>query len=232
MRSVESRPQIKQDGDHGLKILILSSSPRPDGNSTRLAKQVVSGVNNAGHHAMFRDLNTSVGGFLRDCRTCRRDDGSCGIQDRYRDLFLDEFLPADGVIFATPIYWYGMSAVLKAFFDRMFCYVAKSHPASSNNTHRIQNKRIGLVLSSEETFPTVSHGIVQQIQEYSRYTNSTFVGSVHGYGNARGDVERDPNNPMHAAYRFGQTFPTAHATDFKIDTHRSGVVWPRDEGHA
>ena len=60
----------------------------------------------------------------------------------------------------------------------------------------LQGKRIGLVLSSEETFPMVSGAVICQIQEFVRYTRSTFVGVVHGYGNARGDVLRDPGEPI------------------------------------
>ena len=85
--------------------------------------------------------------------------------------------------------------------------------------------RIGLVLSSEETFPMVSGAVICQIQEFSRYTRSDFVGVVHGYGNARGDVLRDPYEPMNAARRFGREFFTRHTSDYQIDTVRSGRVW-------
>ncbi|MEO0625304.1 MAG: flavodoxin family protein [Pseudomonadota bacterium] len=208
-----------------MKALVLSSSPRADGNSMQLARNAFAGLQDAGHDVSLHDLNATIGSFLNDCRRCRQLDGDCGIVDGFRDLFMDEFLPADGVIVATPIYWYGMSAQLKAFFDRMFCYVAASHPASSQVLSAIQGKRIGLVLSSEETFPTVSSGIVHQMQEFSRYTRSTFVGVVHGHGNARGDVHRDPRNPVQAAYQFGQTLFTSHATDFSIDTPRPSAMW-------
>ncbi|MEM9342156.1 MAG: flavodoxin family protein [Pseudomonadota bacterium] len=208
-----------------MKALVLSSSPRQDGNSALLARQVLAGLQKAGHDATFRDLNPILRGFLGDCRQCRRPDGSCGIDDGYRDLFLDHVLPADGLILSSPIYWYGMSAQLKAFFDRMFCYVAASHPASQRAVAGIQHKRIGLVLSSEETFPTVSHGIVHQMQEFCRYTSSTFVGVVHGHGNARGDVRRDPLDPMQAAHAFGRGLFDEHATDYKIDTPRPGKMW-------
>jgi hypothetical protein len=89
----------------------------------------------------------------------------------------------------------------------------------------MKGKRIGLALSSEETFPTVTAGIVHQLQEYSRYTHSDFVGAVHGIGNARSDVGKDPRDPLAAARRFGQHFFSAHAADYKIDTPRSGRVW-------
>ncbi|MEO0372241.1 MAG: flavodoxin family protein [Pseudomonadota bacterium] len=208
-----------------MNALVLTSSPRQNGNSTLLAQEGLSGLRAAGHVAELRDLNAVLSGFLRDCRQCRRADGCCGIEDGYEQLFFDAYLPADGVIFATPIYWYGMSAQLKAFFDRMFCYVAASYPGSPQVMRGIQGKRIGLLLSSEETFPAVSHGIVHQLQEFSRYTNATFAGVIHGHGNARGDVQCDPQNPKQAARAFGHGFFTRHATDYKIDTPRGGKMW-------
>ena len=87
-------------------------------------------------------------------------------------------------------------------------------------------KRIGLVLTSEETFPMVSGGVLSQIQEFSRYTHfSTFVGVVHGYGNARGDVLRDPGEPIKAVRRFGKENFMQHASDYQIDSVRPGRVW-------
>ncbi len=208
-----------------MKALVLSSSPRRNGNSALLAEAVVSGLVEAGHEADFIFADDFLGGFLRDCRQCRKPDGECAIEDGYRSVFLDRYLPADGFIAATPIYWYGTSAQLKAFFDRTFCYYAASYPKSEDVIRGMSGKRIGLVLSSEETFPMVSGAVLCQIQEFSRYTRSTFVGVVHGYGNARGEVQHDPNEPLKAAQRFGQEFFTRHASDYQIDTVRSGRVW-------
>ncbi|WP_225764254.1 flavodoxin family protein [Inquilinus sp. Marseille-Q2685] len=209
-----------------MKVLILSSSPRREGNSAVLAGAVAAGLAEAGHVAETAHLADEIGAFLRDCRQCRRPDGSCAIDDGYRSLFLDRFLAADGLVLATPIYWYGMSAQLKAFFDRMFCYVAASYPESESVKARMTGKRIGLVLSSEEAYPTVSAAIVQQIREYSRYTRSRFAGVVHGYGNARGEVRRDPLDPLAEARRLGRGFFDRYATDYEIDTDRPARVWP------
>lgn len=208
-----------------MKALVLSSSPRRNGNSALLAEAVRDGLAEAGHEAEFVFAEDFLHAFLRDCRKCRKPDGECSIEDGFRSVFLDHYLPADGFIAATPIYWYGTSGQLKTFFDRTFCYYAASYPRSAEVIEGMKNKRIGLVLSSEETYPMVSGGIITQIQEFSRYTRSTFVGVVHGYGNARGDVLRDPGEPIKAARRFGREFFTRHATDYQIDTERSGRVW-------
>jgi multimeric flavodoxin WrbA len=208
-----------------MKALVLSSSPRRNGNSALLAEAVHAGLIEAGHDATLLFADDFLKAFLRDCRKCRKPDGECAIEDGYRSVFLDQYLPADGFIAATPIYWYGMSAQLKAFYDRTFCYYAASYPRSAEVIEKMQGKRIGLALSSEETFPMVSGGIISQMQEFARYTHSTFVGIVHGYGNARGDVHKDPCEPIRAAERFGREFFTRHTSDYQIDSVRPGRVW-------
>lgn len=208
-----------------MKAMILCASPRREGNSSTLGKAVADGITAAGHQAEIIHADDVLKALLRDCRSCRRPDGECAIEDGFRAAFFDSYLPAQGFIAATPVYWYGVSAQLKTFFDRMFCYVAASHPRSAEVVQAMLGKRIGLVLSSEETFPTVAAGPVHQLQEFTRYTRATFVGVVHGYGNSRSDIHRDPGNPIERARRFGETFFTAHATDYQIDTPRSGRVW-------
>ncbi|MGH6736467.1 MAG: flavodoxin family protein [Methyloceanibacter sp.] len=208
-----------------MKALVLSSSPRRNGNSAALAEAAAAGLREAGHACDLVFVDDVVKSFLRDCRNCRKEDGACAIDDGFARAFLGQFLPADGFIAATPVYWYGMSAQLKAFLDRMFCYVAASYPRSPDVVRGLMGKRIGLVVSSEETFPTVSAGIVHQIQEYCRYTHSTFAGVVHGIGNARCDVAKDPSQPLVRARRLGRDLFSSHATDYAIDTERSARVW-------
>ena len=67
---------------------------------------------------------------------------------------------------AVPVYWSGLSAQTKAFFDRTFCYYAASYPDSARVIEGMSRKRIGLVLASEETYPGLSLGIVHQVQEF------------------------------------------------------------------
>ena len=190
-----------------------------------LLQEVAAGLREAGHDPILFHCDEIVSAFLRDCRRCRGVGGECTISDGFRAAFLDHFLPAEGFVAATPIYWYGMSGQLKTFFDRMFCEYAASSPRSADVVKRMQGKRIGLVMSSEETFLTASAGIVHEMQEYARYTRSLFVGSVHGIGNARGEVARDPMQPLEQARRLGREFFARHVTDYQIDTLRSGRVW-------
>ncbi|ODS72599.1 MAG: NAD(P)H dehydrogenase [Bordetella sp. SCN 67-23] len=208
------------DMDSSSSILILVGSPRRDGNSALLARAVETGAREAGLAPRLRFLDDYIGGFLGD-----RTPSSEAPADRYGELFLEEFLPAAGVVFCTPIYWYGMSAQTKAFFDRSFAYYSATYPHHADVMKRMQGKRLALTLASEESYPGAGLGIVHQVQEFARYSHSAFVGYVHGAGNRRGEVARDPRDPVGAARRLGAELLRRPYTDYRIDTPRSHDVW-------
>lgn len=208
------------------KLLILVGSPRKTGNSATLAHAVKQGAEAASSQVTLRHIDDYIANFLRECRTCRLPNGECAIADNFKTLFFNDFLNADGVVFCSPIYWYGLSAQTKAFFDRTFCYYAASYPKSAEVISQMMHKRIGLVLASEETYPGASLGIVHQIQEYARYTKSEFVGVVRGVGNSRNEVVRDPSAPLFAAEELGREIFARKFSDFSVDTVRNAKVWP------
>jgi multimeric flavodoxin WrbA len=211
------------------KLLILVGSPRRAGNSAMMASAVQRGAIAAGHAAELHFIDDFVTSFLRDCRACRLPNGECSIQDPFKRLFFESFLPAHGVVFCSPVYWYGLSAQTKAFFDRTFCYYAASYPRSAEVIEGMSRKRIGLVLASEETYPGATLGIIHQIQEFARYTHSEFVGVVRGVGNSRSEVARDPSGPEADGERLGREIFGRKYTDYRLDTARSGRVWPQPD---
>jgi multimeric flavodoxin WrbA len=208
-----------------MHVLVVSSSPRRNGNSRLLAEATVEGAQQAGHSTELVQLDDHMRHFLRDCRQCRDTAGRCTIDDGYESLLRDRVVPADAIVFATPIYWYGVSGQLKTFFDRMFCFIAASEPDADHFVTGLVRKRLALVISSEETYPGAALGLIQEIQEYARYMHSEFVGVVRGIGNKRGDVLRDPADPIAAARELGRTLFERLSTDYRLDTERPGSTW-------
>ncbi|WP_313698133.1 NAD(P)H-dependent oxidoreductase [Achromobacter sp.] len=204
---------------HTKRLLILVGSPRRDGNSAALAASARQGAETAGTSASVHFLDDYIQGLLPDLRHAKPP------ADRYAELFLEHFLPADGVLFCTPIYWYGMSAQTKAFFDRSFSHYAGSGPEPERVKAGMAGKRLGLAVASEETYPGAALGIVHQVQEFARYTHSDFVGFVHGAGNRRGEVALDPRQPLDAAHALGAEFFTRKYSDYRLETPRSHNVW-------
>ncbi|WP_435828784.1 flavodoxin family protein [Saccharopolyspora shandongensis] len=208
-----------------VKVLALSSSPRKDGNSRMLAESVLAGAAQAGHDVEIVDLSDVVSAPLRDCRVCRNAAGRCSIGDDYEDLLVGKVLPADALVLATPLYWYGISGQLKIFIDRIFCYEAAGYPEHEHVKRRLVNKRLAAVVSSEETYPGSLVGVTAHLQELARYLHHDFVGVVQGFGNSRGEVARDPGDPLGKAFDLGARLFAARATDYRIDTPRSSTVW-------
>jgi multimeric flavodoxin WrbA len=207
-----------------VRVVAISSSPRLDGNSRLLCEAALAGAADAGHQVELVDLAGEVTGLLRDCRSCRGDDGRCTIGDGYEAL-LDRVLGADALVLGTPLYWYGMSGALKTFIDRLFCFISGSHPDSHDVRSRLVGKRVGVVISAEESYRGAVLGLTASLQELARYLHWDLVGVVTGVGNSRGEVRRDPAGPVEAARALGGRLFDARVTDHRLDTVRPSTVW-------
>jgi len=211
-----------------VKILVVSSSPREDGNSHVLARSAVDGARSAGHDVEHVFLDEYVQRMLGNCRRCRRvEDGSCSLDDRYEELLVDRILPADGIIFAMPLYFYGMPGRLKTVFDRLFCYTANSSPLQDQVVSEVMDKRIGVLISCEESYVGATQGVIAQFQELTRYLCQDLVGVVVGNANSRGEIVHDPGDPVSCARDLGARLFDIQVTDYRLDTVRSNRVWER-----
>jgi multimeric flavodoxin WrbA len=209
-----------------MKTLVISSSPREDGNSHALARSAIEGARAAGHDVEHAFLDEYVQRMLANCRRCRRvEDSRCSLDDRYEDLLVDHMLPADGIIFAMPLYFYGMPARLKTVFDRLFCYTANSAPQQQRVIDRIMGKKVGLLISCEESYLGATQGVIAQFQEITRYLRQDLVGVVVGNANSRGEIVRDPSDPLSCARDLGARLFDIRVTDYRLDTARSNRVW-------
>ena len=99
------------------KVLIVSATPRKNGNSQLLADEFARGAREAGHTVeafALRDLELK---FCIGCLACQRT-GKCVLSDSVNAL-LPKVQEADVLVFATPVYYYGLSGQLKTFLDRL-----------------------------------------------------------------------------------------------------------------
>ena len=213
-----------------MNVLGLSASPRRDGNSFLLTEAAVEGAREAGHDAELAHVDDHVRHLLRDCRRCRDEAGRCTIDDGFESLLREKVLPAEAIIFGTPLYWYGPSGQLKTFLDRIFCYIAASEPEADMFVEGLMRKRLALVLASEENYPGAPLGVIHEIQEYARYTHSDFVGVIQGIGNKRRDVLLDPSDPLERARDLGRRLADLRTTDYRLDTERPNTTWPQPDG--
>ena len=211
------------------KILALCASARSDGNSRKLAEAVLAGAAEAGHQGELVQLSEQVTGLLRNCRECRNSDGQCTIDDGYEDILLNKYLQADAIIYASPIYWYGLSGHLKNFIDRFFCYIVEGYPKSGEFVEKMMGKRAALVMSAEENNFSARLANMQGMTQLCDYLHHQFVGVVCTTANSRTDVQGDPTEPLAAARTLGRNLFDITETNYRIDTVRGNVIWKAGE---
>ena len=115
----------KGKGKKKMKILVLTGSPRKNGNSATLADSFIKGAKEAGHtverfDAAFKKVHPCIA-----CNSCGMN-GPCVFKDDF-EFVRKHIVEADCVVFATPMYYFGISAQLKAVIDRFYAINGSIH---------------------------------------------------------------------------------------------------------
>lgn len=99
------------------KVLILSGSPRKGGNSDTLCDEFMRGAIDAGNDVEKIWIQGRKVSPCIACYHCKNHGGECAIKDDMAEI-LTKMLAADVIVLASPVYFYSISAQLKAVIDR------------------------------------------------------------------------------------------------------------------
>lgn len=99
------------------KVLILSSSPRRNGNSDTLCDEFMRGAIENGHKAEKIFLGDKTIHYCTGCSTCSLYNKPCPQKDDAAGI-IEKMIAADVIVMATPVYFYTMSAQMKTLIDR------------------------------------------------------------------------------------------------------------------
>ncbi len=175
------------------KVVVVTSSPRKNGNSETLARKFAEGAKNAGNAVEFvavRDVNLL---FCIGCMSCQKNLGKCVLKDGMNDLY-EKFRTADVLAFATPVYYYSVCGQLKTFLDRL------------NPLFPLDNKfkDVYLLATAAEDEDYTFDGCVKDIQGWiDCFDGVTLKGVIRGGGvSERGEV--DNTDYPEQAYRAGE----------------------------
>lgn len=154
-----------------MKILVLGGSPNRDGSTQLLIESFARGAREAGHtvtvlQAAQQNVHPCTG-----CIACGYD-GPCVQRDdmvQIRAAVLD----SDMLVFATPLYFFGISAQLKTVIDR-FC-------AFSSRISR-RNMRSAFLSVARNDDDWTMDAIREHYRTLVRYLNLRDMGMVLGTG--------------------------------------------------
>ena len=100
-------------------IVVLSGSPRKQGNTEKLAAAFIESAKSAGKNVVaFRTADMKIGGCA-GCKHCFEEKGVCAQKDDMPPI-LEALKSADAIVFVSPIYYFDMTAQLKLAIDRTF----------------------------------------------------------------------------------------------------------------
>lgn len=103
-----------------MKILILNGSPHLDGSTSFMTSAFEEGAKEAGHTIVSVNVaHKNIKGCMA-CEYCRtKEKGICIQKDDMQEIY-PEILSADMVVFASPIYYFTLSAQLQAVIHRTY----------------------------------------------------------------------------------------------------------------
>lgn len=136
-----------------MKILAISCSPRKNGNTVAVLDEVITGAREKNAET---ELYSVSGKNIQPCDGCWAcaSSGKCHINDDMQELY-EKIILADGVVFGTPIYFWGMTAQAKSILDRT---IALNQPGRN-----LTNKVAGVVAVCG------SLGLVDALKDFSYF---------------------------------------------------------------
>ncbi len=126
-------------------ILAIYGSPRRDGNSATLLQQAVAGARQEGAHVeeiFLRDYKISPCLEIYGCIK----NGECAIRDDFPKI-LAKLEASDGIMLASPIFFYSVSAHTKIFMDRCQSLWVRKYWIEQQQFGKAEEKRKGLFIS-------------------------------------------------------------------------------------
>ena len=131
------------------KIIAIYGSPRRKGNTATLLKKAVDGARDAGadvEEIVLRDLKLSPCLEIYGCLKA----GDCAINDDFQKV-RDKILDAQGLMLASPVFFYTVSAHTKILMDRFQSLWVKKYWVDKTPSEKQNNTRKGLFISAGAT---------------------------------------------------------------------------------
>lgn len=186
-------------------ILVIQGGGRPRGNTAQLIDSFVKGATDAGNAVEVVSLmKDEVKGCL-GCNACRYGK-PCVQKDAFNDL-VPKIKAADCLVFASPLYFWTVSARIKAFIERLYC-IAEEDPAPPLGRYeKYPAKDCALLMTAADNF----FWTFEQAISYYQFTLVNYIGFhdkgmllAGGCGDTNGPPQIDKTDHLEQAYLFGR----------------------------
>lgn len=169
-------------------VLILSSSPRKDGNSQTLCEQFKKGAEEAGNRVELLNINEYDIRFFNNPDYSRNQE----VVDDDATKIIKKMADADVIVLSSPTYFYAMTGQMKALIDRVF-----------DHEKELQNKEFYYIATSADNDEEAVETVFDGFRGFARCLyGSKERGVVKGNGFDASSGEDAP--AMQEAYKLGK----------------------------
>lgn len=166
----------------GKKRVVITGSPRKNGNSFAMTDAFIKAAEEKGHTITRFDAALKKIGGCHACETCYSTGKACTFDDDFNTI-APAILEADALVFTMPVYWYSIPAQIKCVIDRIFSLVVGGKD--------IAGKECALITCCEEEDMSVMDGVRIPIERTAALNKWKMIGEVLIPGVLKaGDIEK------------------------------------------
>lgn len=151
------------------KIVVLTGSPRKNGNSFAMTDAFIKAAEAKGHTVTRFDAAFLNVGGCHACERCFQNGKACTFDDDFNRI-APAIMEADDIIFTMPVYWYTIPAQLKAVIDKLFSFCTAGKDVSG--------KGCGIIACCEEDDMAVLDGVKMPIERTAVLLKWHMIGTV------------------------------------------------------
>ncbi|ECH9276406.1 flavodoxin family protein [Paenibacillus timonensis] len=171
-----------------MRIAVIQGSARNGGNTEDLTRLVLEGIPYT--NIVLREKE------IKPIRDQRHEEGRFDPVDDDYDELIQLVLEHDVLIFATPVYWYGASGLMKNFIDR---WSQSLRDVRFDFKERMASKTAYAVVVGGDNPRIKALPLIQQLQYTFDFVGLSFAGYVIGKGSKPGEVLKDARAVRDAA---------------------------------
>ena len=186
-------------------IMVIVGGGRPNGNTSQLVTAFSKGAEDAGHKVEIVSLvKNEVKGCL-GCNACRYGK-PCVQRDSFNEL-IPKIMKADMLVFASPLYFWTISARMKAFIERFYCLAEEDTNPKLGRYEKYPEKDCALLMTAADNL----FWTFEQAVSYYRFTLINYLGfhdkgmlTAGGCGDTNGKPQIEHTEHLRNAYEFGK----------------------------
>jgi multimeric flavodoxin WrbA len=185
-----------------MKLLGVVGSPRRNGNTHILVSRMLDGARAEGAIGDLIFLNELQ---IRECDGCHAcwEGKPCSKNDDMNTLY-PTIIESDAIIFGTPVYWYGPTALMKVFIDRFVYFNCPE------NRVKIEGKSAVLAIPFEEEDPDTAALLIASFEKSLQYLQMHLIGTIVVPGvSGRGEI-LEKTDRLSDAYELGRKLAKLH----------------------